>query len=476
VRYILLAFVPTGERRRAMTFDAVFLSRLQFGFTIAFHIIFPSFTIGLSAWIATLLVVWRRTGLERYRDLARFWTRIFAVSFAMGVVSGIVLSYQFGTNWSRFSLTIGNVVGPLIGYEVLTAFFLESTFLGVMLFGWRRVPPGLHVLSAILVAVGTLLSAFWIISANSWMQVPTGQGIRDGVVYPADWLAVIFSPTFPIRFVHMVTAAYLTTAFVVLATGARYLINGQQPEHGRTMLKMGLGMAVVLAPLQLLIGDSHGLSAARHQPAKIAAVEAHWNGAEPGAFVFFAIPDEANETNRFEIAVPYLGSLLITHSFTGLFPGLKDFAAADRPPVTIPFFAFRLMVGLGLIMIAMAVWGTVQWLRGRLEESRLFLRLAAWTWPIGFIAIISGWTVAEVGRQPWIATGILRTADAASPVAASSVAATLILFVLVYFAVFGTGIVYINRLIRKGPTPEAAPPEGVPSRPITAYSQATEGG
>ena len=459
-----------------MNLDAVFLSRLQFAFTIAFHIVFPSFTIGLSAWIATLLVVWRRTGLERYRDLAGFWTRIFAVSFGMGVVSGIVLSYQFGTNWSRFSLTVGNVVGPLIGYEVLTAFFLESTFLGVMLFGWRRVPPGLHVLSAILVAAGTLLSAFWIISANSWMQFPTGYAMRDGAVYPADWLAAIFSPTFPLRFAHMVTAAYLTTAFVVLATGARYVLRGLEPEHGRTMLKMGLGMAVVLAPLQLLIGDSHGLSAERHQPAKIAAIEAHWNGAEPGAFVFFALPDDAGERNRFEIAVPNLGSLLITHSLTGLFPGLKDFAPADRPPVAIPFFAFRVMVGLGLIMIVLALWGTLQWLRGRLEESRLFLRLASWSWPIGFVAVIAGWTVAEVGRQPWVATGILRTADAASPVAPSSVGATLILFMLVYFAVFGTGVVYINRLIRKGPTPEAPPPEGVPSRPITAYSGSTERG
>ena len=459
-----------------MRLDAVFLSRLQFAFTIAFHIVFPAFTIGLSAWIATLLVVWRRTGLERYRDLARFWTRIFAVSFAMGVVSGIVLSYEFGTNWSRFSLIVGNVVGPLIGYEVLTAFFLEATFLGIMLFGWRRVPPGLHVLSAILVAVGTLFSAFWIIAANSWMQFPAGHVIRDGIAYPADWLSAVFSPTFPIRFAHMVSAAYLTTAFVVLATGARYLVNGQQPEHGRTMLKMGLGMAIVLAPLQLLIGDVHGLLAERVQPAKIAAVEAHWNGAEPGSFVFFAIPDEANEVNRYEIAIPGLGSLLITHSFTGLFPGLKDFAAVDRPPVAIPFFAFRLMVGLGLIMIAMAVWGTVQWWRGRLEESRLFLRLASWTWPIGFIAIISGWTVAEVGRQPWVATGILRTADAASPVAPSAVGATLILFVIVYFAVFGTGIVYISRLIRKGPTPDQAPPEGVPNRPLTAYSGAAEEG
>jgi cytochrome d ubiquinol oxidase subunit I len=453
-----------------MELDALFLSRLQFAFTVAFHIVFPAFTIGLSAWIATLLVVWRRTGKERYRELARFWTRIFAVSFAMGVVSGIVLSYQFGTNWSRFSLVVGNVVGPLIGYEVLTAFFLEATFLGIMLFGWKRVSPNLHVLSAILVAFGTLLSAFWIISANSWMQMPTGYVVRDGVAHAADWLAAIFSPTFPLRFVHMVAAAYLTTAFVVLATGARYLIAGKQREHGLTMLKMGLGMAVVLAPLQLVIGDMHGLMAAKVQPAKVAAIEAHWNGAEPAPLVLFAIPDEATGTNRYEVSIPGGASLLITHSLSGTFPGLNDFAPADRPPVLAPFLAFRIMVGIGLLMIALALWGVILWWRKRLEGARLFLRLASYTWPFGFIAIISGWTVAEVGRQPWIATGILRTADAASPVAASAVGLTLVLFILVYFAVFGTGILYINRLIRKGPTLEAPSPEGVPSRPLAAVT------
>src|SRR5689334_13592976 len=326
-----------------MAFDPVLLARLQFAFTISFHIIFPAFTIGLSAYIATVLVMWLATGREHYHRLARFWTRIFAVSFAMGVVSGIVLSYEFGTNWSRFSVVVGNVVGPLIGYEVLSAFFLEATFLGIMLFGWRRVPAGLHVLSAVLVAVGTLFSAFWILAANSSMQAPAGHVIRDGIAYPADWLTVIFSPTFPIRFAHMVSAAYLTTAFVVLATGARYLFLGQQPEHGRTMLKMGLGMAVVLAPLQLLIGDSHGLAADHYTSRKIAAVEAHWGGAEAAPFVFLPIPHEANETHRFEIAVPYLGSLLLTPSLPRRFPGLKDFPKADRPPVFFPFFAFRIM-------------------------------------------------------------------------------------------------------------------------------------
>ncbi|HET7715692.1 MAG TPA: cytochrome ubiquinol oxidase subunit I [Bauldia sp.] len=461
-----------------MDLDAVFLARVQFAFTVAFHIIFPSFTIGLSAWIATLLVMWRRTGELRYRELARFWTRIFAVSFAMGVVSGIVLSYQFGTNWSEFSRVVGNVVGPLIGYEVLTAFFLEATFLGVLLFGWNRVPPGLHVTAAILVAVGTLFSAFWILSANSWMQVPAGHIVRDGVALPADWLSAIFSPTFPMRFAHMVTAAYLTTALVVIATGARHLLAGKKPAHAMTMLKMGLGMAVVLTPLQLIFGDESGRDVLRHQPPKLAAIEGKWDAGTEGPvpLVLFAIPDEQAEENRYEIAVPYLGSLIVTRSLDGGFPGLKAFAPGDRPPVALPFFGFRAMVGLWGIMVLVAFIGAYLWWRGRLAEARTYLRLASWSWPVGFLAILSGWIVAEVGRQPWVATGILRTADAASPVGAGQVATTLVLFVVVYLAIFAAGIVYINRLIDKGPTPEREPPEGVPHRPITAATSVAPGG
>lgn len=461
-----------------MELDAVFLARLQFAFTIAFHIIFPSFTIGLSAWIATLLVMWRRTGEIRYRELARFWTRIFAVSFAMGVVSGIVLSYQFGTNWSEFSRIVGNVVGPLIGYEVLTAFFLEATFLGVLLFGWNRVPPGLHVTAAILVAVGTLFSAFWILSANSWMQHPAGHYVENGVAYPDDWLAIIFNPTFPLRFAHMVTAAYLTTAFVVIATGARHLLAGVKPQHAMTMLKMGLGMAVVLLPLQLIFGDESGRDVLRYQPPKLAAIEGKWDASTEGPvpLVLFAIPDETGERNRFEIAIPHLGSLIVTRSLDGGFAGLKAFAPADRPPVTLPFFSFRIMVGLWVVMVLVAFIGAYLWWRGRLGTARAYLRLTSWTWPIGFLAILSGWIIAEVGRQPWLATGILRTADAASPVGAGQVAATLALFVIVYLAIFAAGIVYINRLINKGPTPEAPHPEGVPNRPITAATLAAPGG
>ena len=261
-----------------MDLDAVLLARLQFAFTITFHIIFPSFTIGLAAFIATLLVRWRLTGRDHLHRLARFWTKIFAVSFAMGVVSGIVLSYQFGTNWSNFSVVVGNVLGPLLGYEVLTAFFLEATFLGIMLFGWNRVPPNIHVLSAVLVAVGTSLSAFWILAANSWMQTPAGHEVVNGIAYPVDWIAIIFNPSFPYRFAHMFTAAYLTTSLVVLAVGARYLLKGRFPEEAKTMMRMGLGMVAILAPLQVLIGDQHGLNTLKHQPAKVAAIESHWDG------------------------------------------------------------------------------------------------------------------------------------------------------------------------------------------------------
>jgi cytochrome d ubiquinol oxidase subunit I len=312
-----------------MDLDPVLLARLQFAFTIIFHIIFPSFTIGLSAFIATLLIRWIATGREHLHRLARFWTKIFAVSFAMGVVSGIVLSYQLGTNWSRFSVAVGNVIGPLIGYEVLMAFFLEATFLGVMLFGWKRVPPWLHVFSAVAVAVGTATSAFWILSANSWMQTPAGYELRDGIAYPRDWLEVIFNPSFPYRLTHMLSAAYLTTSLVVLSVGARYLLAGRFLEEGRTMMRMGVGMLALLTPIQLFIGDQHGLNTLEHQPMKIAAVEGHWDGSEPGALVLFAWPDAKAETNRFEIAIPKLGSLIVTHDPEGLFPGLLSV-----PPTT----------------------------------------------------------------------------------------------------------------------------------------------
>jgi len=352
-----------------MDLHPLLLARVQFAFTFFFHIIFPTFTIGLSAYIATLLVMWTRTGRERYRELAQFWTKIFAVSFAMGVVSGIVLSYQFGTNWQQFSIVIGNVVGPMIAYEVLVAFFLEATFLGVMLFGWNRVPPWLHTLSALAVAFGTLLSAFWILSANSWMQTPAGYEVREGIAYPVDWLAIIFNPSFPYRIAHMVTAAYLTTSFVVLAVGAQYLIAGRHLEHARTMVRMAVAFAAIAAPLQLFIGDRHGLNTLKHQPMKIAALEAHWDGSEPAPLVLLAWPNETAETNRYAISIPHGASLVLTHSWNGLVPGLKSVPPSERPPVVPPFFAFRIMVGIGLLMIAAALIGAYLWWHGRLLET-----------------------------------------------------------------------------------------------------------
>jgi cytochrome d ubiquinol oxidase subunit I len=456
-----------------MDFDATFLARIQFAFTVSFHIIFPSFTIGLAAFIATLLVRWRLTGQDHLHRLARFWTKIFAVSFAMGVVSGIALSYEFGTNWSGFSRVVGNVLGPLLGYEVLTAFFLEASFLGIMLFGWNRVSPNLHVTSAVLVAIGTSISAFWILAANSWMQTPAGHEIRDGIAYPVSWLEIIFNPSFPYRFAHMFTAAFLTTSLVVAAVGARYLLAGRFVEESKTMLRMGIGMVAVLAPLQLVIGDGHGLNTAEHQPAKVAAMEAHWDGSKPADLILFAWPDDEAETNHFEVSIPNAASLIITHDSQGLFKGLKDFAPQDRPPVKPVFFAFRVMVGIGLLMIAAGLIGAFLWWRGALFETRWFLTPLSYSWPAGFVAILAGWWVTETGRQPWLATGILRTADAASPVSAGAVLTTLVLFVIVYSVVFSMGVYYINRLIEKGPTGASVKPsEGVPSRPLSAAEEA----
>ncbi len=433
-----------------MDFDPVLLARWQFAFTIAFHIIFPSFTIGLSAYIATLEVLWGWTGRDVYRNIARFWTRIFAVSFAMGVVSGIVLSYQLGTNWSRFSLVTGNVIGPLIGYEVLAAFFLEATFLGILLFGGDRVPRWLHVFSAIAVAVGTAISAFWILAANSWMHTPTGHEMRGGIAYPVSWFEIIFSPSFPYRFAHMLNAAYLTTAFVVIAVGARYLLGGRHLEEARIMLRMGIGLAAILAPLQLFIGDQHGLNTLKHQPIKVAAMEGHWDGSKPGDFHIFAWPDAKAETNHFEISIPRGSSLILTHDPNGLFPGLKSVPPQDRPPLLNVFFGFRIMLAVGFFMIAAALYGVWLMWREQLFNTRWFLRIVAQTWWVGFVAVIAGWVVTESGRQPWLVHGILRTADGVSPVPGSSIAATLALFVIVYGIVFAMGIYYINRLIAWG--------------------------
>jgi len=344
-----------------------------------------------------------------------------------------------------------------------------------MLFGWNRVSPGLHVTAAVLVAIGTSLSAFWILAANSWMQTPTGHEVRDGIAYPVNWLEIIFNPSFPYRFSHMFTAAYLTTSIVVAAVGARYMLQGRFAEEAKTMLRMGIGMVALLAPLQLVIGDLHGLNTAKHQPAKVAAMEAHWDGSKPADLVLLAWPSETEERNLYELAIPNLASFIITHDANGLFKGLKDFAPQDRPPVKPVFFAFRVMVGLGLLMIATGLVGAYLWWRGRLFDSRWFLTPVALSWPAGFVAILAGWWVTETGRQPWLVSGILRTADAASPVSAGAVLTTLILFIVVYTVVFSIGTYYINRLIERGPSGALVEPsEGLPSRPLSAAETAAQ--
>lgn len=433
--------------------DAVLLGRFQFAFTIALHILFPAFTIGLASWLVVLEARWLRSGDRVYRRLYRFWSTIFALSFGMGVVSGIVMSYQFGTNWSEFSRLTGPVMGPLLSYEVLTAFFLEAGFLGIMLFGWGRVPRPLHFAATCLVAVGTLISAFWILSANSWMQTPQGHVITaDGVFHPASWWDIVFNPSFPYRLVHMVVAAFLTTSFVVAAVGAWHLLRRPESRAARKTLSMALWFALIAAPAQVLVGDLHGLNTLEHQPAKIAAMEGHFETQEGAPLILFGWPDmDAGET-RWALEIPRLGSLILTHSWDGRVQGLNDWPEQDRPPAPIVFWSFRVMVGLGLVMVGMALWGTwLRW-RGRLTTSRGFLKAAVACGPVGFVALLAGWITTEVGRQPWLVYGLLRTTDGASPVPGASVFTSLVVFVVVYLAVFGAGTYYILRLMAKGPS------------------------
>jgi cytochrome d ubiquinol oxidase subunit I len=433
--------------------DALMLARIQFGFTISFHIIFPALTIGLASYLAVLEASWLYTRQSVYRDLYHFWLKIFAVAFGMGVVSGLVMAYQFGTNWSEYSRFAGSVTGPLLAYEVLTAFFLEAGFLGVMLFGLNRVGPGLHLMSTVAVAAGTLISATWILASNSWMHTPQGHEIIDGTVVPVDWFRVIFNPSFPYRLAHMVTAAFLATALLVGGSAAWHLLKGGSNAPIRTMFSMAMWMVVCTAPLQLLIGDLHGLNTLEHQPAKLAAIEGHWEN-RPGEgvpLILFGMPDMAAQATRYKVEVPRLGSLILTHSLDGTIPALKDFAPEDRPNSTIVFWTFRLMVGLGLLMIVLGVLGL--WLRrgGRLYRSRPFQRFALWMGSAGLVAMLAGWYTTEIGRQPWIIHGLMRTADAVSAHSAGQVGFTLVLFVVVYFFVFGAGTVYMLRLMALGP-------------------------
>ena len=461
--------------------DALLLARIQFGFTISFHIIFPALTIGLASYLAVLEGTWLYTRNQVYLDLYRFWLKVFAVAFGMGVVSGIVMAYQFGTNWSEFSRFAGGVTGPLLSYEVLTAFFLEAGFLGVMLFGMNRVGPGLHFISTVAVALGTLLSAFWILASNSWMQTPQGYEIVDGRIVPVDWLAVIFNPSFPYQLTHMVNAAYLATALMVGAAGAWHLLRGQRDQGVRRMFAMAMGMVLVSAPLQLLLGDLYGLNTLEHQPAKIAAMEGHWERrpGEGAPFILFGIPDMDEEQTRYALEIPSLGSLILTHSLDGRVPVLKDFTPGDRPNATIVFWTFRIMVGLGLLMIALGLAAAWCAIRNRLYTSRALLRFATLMGPAGLVAILAGWFTTEIGRQPWVVYGLQRTADAVSAHGAAPVGLTLAIFVAVYFAIFGAGTVYAIRLIMRGPGDGAAERAleggpGQPRQPMRPISAATE--
>jgi cytochrome d ubiquinol oxidase subunit I len=435
-----------------MDIDALTLARLQFAFTVSFHIIFPAISIGLASYLAVLEGLWLFTGRAVFLDLFNYWKKIFAVAFGMGVVSGIVMSYQFGTNWSVFSDKAGPVIGPLMGYEVLTAFFLEAGFLGVMLFGLSRVGPRLHFLATLMVALGTFISAFWILSVNSWMQTPAGYAINDvGQFVPADWVAIIFNPSFPYRLVHMLLAAYLSTAFIVGGTGAFHLLRDSTLPASRIMFSMAMWMAAIVAPLQIVAGDLHGLNTLEHQPAKVAAMEGHFETRAGAPLILFGWPDMEQERTRYAIEVPKLGSLILTHDWNGTVRGLKEWPPEDRPNATIIFWSFRVMVGAGLAMLAVGVWSLALRARSRLYDQPWLLRTSVALSPVGIVAVIAGWITTEVGRQPYTVYGLLRTADSASSIDASAVGASLAAFVVVYFAVFGAGAFYMLRLMSKEP-------------------------
>ncbi|WP_152226327.1 cytochrome ubiquinol oxidase subunit I [Pseudomonas sp. SCB32] len=452
--------------------EALDLARIQFAFTVSFHIIFPAITIGLASYLAVLEGLWLKTSDEVYRDLYHFWSKIFAVNFGMGVVSGLVMAYQFGTNWSAFSAFAGSVTGPLLTYEVLTAFFLEAGFLGVMLFGWHRVGPGLHFFATVMVAIGTLISTFWILASNSWMQTPQGHEIVNGIVVPVDWLAIIFNPSFPYRLLHMAIASFVATAFFVGASAAWHLLRGRDNPAIRKMLSMAMWMALIVAPIQAMVGDAHGLNTLKHQPAKIAAIEGHWDNSEggPTPLVLVGWPDMEREETRFKIEIPVLGSLILNHSLTEPIPALKDFPKADRPNSTIIFWSFRVMAGLGMLMILVGLWSVWLRLRKGLYRNRAFLRLVLWMGPSGLIAILAGWFTTEIGRQPWVVYGVMRTSEAVSNHSVAQMSLTLVMFVLVYFSLFGVGIGYMMRLVRKGPVTFEGREEshGGPGQPRTA--------
>jgi cytochrome d ubiquinol oxidase subunit I len=459
-----------------MMLSALMLARMQFAFTVSFHFVFPSITIGLASYLLVLELLWLKTGRDVYLQLFKYWLKIFAITFGMGVVSGIVMAYQFGTNWAVFSDKAGPVIGPLMAYEVLTAFFLEAGFLGVMLFGLEKVGKKLHVLATGMVALGTFISAFWIISVNSWMQTPAGYAVNaDGQYITTSWMEVIFNPSMPYRLVHVMMAAYLTVALIVGGAGAWHLLRdrreGRRPSEGTAiMFSMAMWMATIVAPLQVFAGDMHGLNTLQHQPMKIAAMEGHFRsfpgGPDGGApLVLFGVPDDATQSMDYKVEVPKLGSIILKHDPDAPMAGLDSVPEADRPPVGLPFYAFRVMVGLGFLMVGMGVWSLYSRFRGSLYENHWLHRMALMMGPAGIVAVLAGWITTEVGRQPYTIYGLLRTAESASPLAAPAVAASLLAFVVVYFFVFGVGIWFILKLMGHEPHPgESGPSRGDPTR------------
>ena len=442
--------------------DAVGLARAQFAFTMSFHIVFPAFSIGLASYLAVLEALWLWTGREVFINLFNYWLKIFAIAFGMGVVSGIVMSYQFGTNWAAFSDKAGSVIGPLMAYEVLTAFFLESGFLGVMLFGLDRVGPRLHFMATLMVAIGTLTSAFWILSANSWMQTPAGYTVNaSGQFVAATWLQVIFNPSFLYRLVHMVLAAYLTTALVVGAVGAFHLLRDQRLAGPRVMFSMAMWMAALVAPIQILAGDQHGLNTLEHQPPKVMAMEGHYQSHKEGApLILFGLPDQAAGKVKYAVEIPKLSSLILKHSLDAPLAGLDTVPRENWPPVPVIFWSFRIMVGIGFLMLGLGLFSLWTRWRGTLYQSPLLHRYALAMGPAGFIAVLAGWFTTEVGRQPFTIYGVLRTADSVSPLAAPAVGSSLIAFIITYFMVYAAGLIYLFRLMAQPPLQGEEGPSG----------------
>jgi len=452
--------------------DPLLLSRLQFAWVIGWHILLPAFTVGVASYVALMEGMYFFTRRETYLRISGFWTKIFSVSFGMGVVSGIIMPFQFGTNWSRYSDATANVLSPLLAYEGLTAFFLEASFLGVLLFGRSLVPRWMHFFAALMVDSGTLLSSFWILAANSWMQTPAGYEMIDGRFFPKDWSQIIFNPSFPFRLAHTVVGFYVTTAFVVVGVAAWLLRNGRAVTEARAMLSTTLWLLLALVPLQVLLGDLHGLNTREYQPAKLAAIEARWETGSRVPLTLFAIPDQNREMNHLAVEIPVLGSLILTHDANGKIRGLKEWPRDQRPPVAIPFFAFRIMVGIGLLMLAVVLIGNAMRVRGRVFESRAFLRLCEVVAPLGFVAVLAGWTTTEVGRQPWTVYGLLRTAHSVSPsLTGTDVALSFAGYIIAYLIMFPAGILLMARIVRKGPNaPNAEGPVegGRPDHPIQA--------